>query len=51
MGNHRFTLYNHNDAAIKKRWICTKWTSRKCRAAFVTINDEIVKKINEHNHD
>ncbi|CAH2085693.1 unnamed protein product [Euphydryas editha] len=47
IGSYRFNRVRSKGPKI--RWTCTK-TPQGCRATLLTIDDVIIKTINEHNH-
>lgn len=48
--------YRHNMQSPKNinqmamRWRCSKWSAFKCRATIITVDRQIVKVVNRHNH-
>lgn len=49
---YRYFQHSNNKYrnTLKKRWICGKIRSNRCRACLLIVNGQIVKYSNEHNH-
>ncbi|KAG7309927.1 hypothetical protein JYU34_004441 [Plutella xylostella] len=51
IGSHRFCIQNVKRSTQRLvRWVCTKRTSQQCRAALHTVDNAVVRIINQHNH-
>ncbi|RVE40070.1 hypothetical protein evm_015280 [Chilo suppressalis] len=50
IGRRRYNMYHKCRDKDKVRWVCTR-TGSGCRATIITVNDDIIKIIDEHNHD
>ncbi|KAI5646837.1 FLYWCH zinc finger domain-containing protein [Phthorimaea operculella] len=49
VGPHRFCIQSRS--GIKVRWVCSTHNHRGCRAVVHTIDDEIIRINNIHNHN
>lgn len=45
-----YTFYAHRTRASKTQWLCSTNYTRGCRARIITVENEIVKYNNSHNH-
>ncbi|XP_041968264.1 protein tramtrack, beta isoform-like isoform X10 [Aricia agestis] len=45
-----YTFCHHSSGIVKSRWLCSTHMKKGCKASVHTIDDEIVKLNNEHNH-
>ncbi|CAH2040283.1 unnamed protein product, partial [Iphiclides podalirius] len=51
LNNYNFTLRKRTSKVHnKKRWVCSTHINRGCKAAVTTINDAVVSRKYEHNH-
>lgn len=46
-----YTFCVKSVSGMQRRWICSTHSNRKCRAAAVTYDDQIIKANNIHNHN
>ncbi|KAJ0177673.1 hypothetical protein K1T71_006546 [Dendrolimus kikuchii] len=45
-----YTFYSATGAGLRTRWRCSTHNNRGCTASILTIEEEIVKINNNHNH-
>lgn len=51
LGGYRHNMQNPKNVNQQTtRWRCCKWSSFHCRATIITIETQIVKVVNRHNH-
>lgn len=46
-----FTFCIKTVSGVQTRWVCSTHNNKKCHAEAYTVDDEIIKINNIHNHD